>query len=347
MCMHFLGKYFFFGLIVIGVLSGCEYRDHYLYEQKSRIPKVSLLSEKPTVLTGGEIYLLPDLSVLDSLKQTIQKSRSRVWIEVYTWTEKSILDEVIIAKRRGVDVRVILEGNVFGLPEINTPHLRLLQKANIPVVFSDNDRFTFTHAKFWIVDDEYYISTGNLSYSAFSKNRELIYKGKDSQTRTKLESVFEADFDHSPTDIEPVWALLIGPEYMRLPIENLFSTAKKSITLYIQALSDDRMIRILEDISNKWIQVRICVADKWEGDDAFEEIEMAFSWGTIQYKKIKKPYPHIKFFLLDGETAFIGSTNFTKNALDNNREVGILFTLDTEKTDILWRIPKSECHLLK
>jgi phosphatidylserine/phosphatidylglycerophosphate/cardiolipin synthase-like enzyme len=36
---------------------------------------------------------------------------------------------------------------------------------------------------------------------------------------------------------------------------------------------------------------------------------------------IKKPYPHIKLLIVDDEIVFIGSTNFTQNALDNNREV--------------------------
>jgi phosphatidylserine/phosphatidylglycerophosphate/cardiolipin synthase-like enzyme len=38
---------------------------------------------------------------------------------------------------------------------------------------------------------------------------------------------------------------------------------------------------------------------------------------------VKKPYLHGKFILQDGESIFLGSQNFTKNSLENNREIGI------------------------
>lgn len=41
---------------------------------------------------------------------------------------------------------------------------------------------------------------------------------------------------------------------------------------------------------------------------------------TIQ----KKPYVHTKLIIVDQEYAIIGSMNLSANALDNNREIGII-----------------------
>lgn len=103
-------------------------------------------------------------------------AKSRIWIEIYTWTDIIPLTQAVIdAKNRGVDVRVLLEPNVYGTPTINQTVAKRLREANITITYSDAERYTFTHAKFWIVDDVYYISTGNWTKSSFSKNREYIY----------------------------------------------------------------------------------------------------------------------------------------------------------------------------
>jgi len=38
---------------------------------------------------------------------------------------------------------------------------------------------------------------------------------------------------------------------------------------------------------------------------------------------MKHPSLHAKAIIVDKERAFIGSFNFTKNSLENNREIGI------------------------
>lgn len=45
----------------------------------------------------------------------------------------------------------------------------------------------------------------------------------------------------------------------------------------------------------------------------------------IQIRFLKKPL-HAKAILIDKQKAFIGSFNFTKNALENNREMGIFLS---------------------
>jgi cardiolipin synthase A/B len=140
--------------------------------------------------------MLPSQDIKNQFIQRINTTKKRIWIEIYTWTDKDILDSVIRAHRRGVDVRVILEPNVYGTPRINSPTYKSLTSAGIDVVYADGYRYTFTHAKFFILDDEFYISTGNLTYSLFTKNRDIIYRSYDSQILDFLSAVFLADSAH-------------------------------------------------------------------------------------------------------------------------------------------------------
>jgi phosphatidylserine/phosphatidylglycerophosphate/cardiolipin synthase-like enzyme len=45
---------------------------------------------------------------------------------------------------------------------------------------------------------------------------------------------------------------------------------------------------------------------------------------------IKKPYLHAKVMIQDQKNIYIGSHNFTTNALENNREIG-LFLSENQK----------------
>lgn len=60
-----------------------------------------------------EILMTPDTKVLDRIVSRIDAAKTRVFIEVYILTEKRITKALQDAKSRGVDVRVILEKNVF------------------------------------------------------------------------------------------------------------------------------------------------------------------------------------------------------------------------------------------
>lgn len=55
-------------------------------------------------------------------------------------------------------------------------------------------------------------------------------------------------------------------------------------------------------------------------------------YGTcLQVRKMKKPL-HAKAIIRDGESAFVGSFNYTKNSLERNREVGLFVSGELAKS---------------
>lgn len=77
---------------------------------------------------------------------------------------------------------------------------------------------------------------------------------------------------------------------------------------------------MLEKKSHAGIDVRICQANTQDSGDMQQKF-----WENYTFKMawLKKPYLHAKLILRDDEEIFLGSVNFTSNALDNNREFAI------------------------
>lgn len=311
-------------------LSSCfsEYREHYFAEHSPE--SVSSELRIPS-FASGEVLVLPDKGVEEKLISLIDSAKTRIWIEIYTWTDKNLLDAVLRAVKRGVDVRVVLEWNVYGTPTINRNVFDALKNAEIPVVYADNHRYTFTHAKFWIIDQEYFVSTGNWTISFFTKNRDAIFVDTDRTMLGFLEKVFLADFAHSAfLDVSQIpHDVIISPLNSRESIESIIKSTKKEILIYVQTLTDDGILQKLEELSHSWITIKICVADNEENHKILSQ-KMQFPLTFM-----KKPYLHGKFILQDSENVFLWSQNFTKNSLENNREIGLFIR---KNIGIYWQL---------
>jgi phosphatidylserine/phosphatidylglycerophosphate/cardiolipin synthase-like enzyme len=122
-----------------------------------------------------------------------------------------------------------------------------LRDANISVVYADNYRFTFTHAKFFLIDDLLVISTGNLAHTSFISNRDIMLLSREVSVLHFLENLFLADFSHKKyiSDTTPD-TIVTSPENSRDRIESLIKAAHTSIDLYIQTLEDNDLLDLLK-----------------------------------------------------------------------------------------------------
>lgn len=175
------------------LVSSCFYDPYiaqYREREASRVHVGEVYNSGTYVSRDIEIWTLPDSKKLDTFIETLRNAKKRIWIEVHILTEKSTIASLIDAKKRGVDVRVVLERNVYNTPFIHETLFRDLREANIEVVWANNDAFTFTHAKFFLVDDTLFLSTGNLSYTTFTKNRDFVFVTREKEDIALFESVF-------------------------------------------------------------------------------------------------------------------------------------------------------------
>lgn len=304
-------------LSILVLISSCNYEYDKHFESEHSHP-LSISSEYRISRDDDSLLTLPDKKVKYQIIDTINNAKNRIWIETYMWTDKDILKSVIDAHRRWVDVRIILERNVYDLPRVNIPILSELQKSWVPVKYADSYRFTFTHAKFWIIDDRYFISTWNFTRSFFESNRDFIFSGWDSESLVFLTQLFEWDFSYLWIDNGLIPnSIVLSPIDSRKKIEHLLGSAKKSIVIYNQTLTDSAILNILEDKNKQGIDIEICTADN-------ESNKESSSWSELSWVTTKKPYLHGKVIIIDKDILFLWSQNLTKNSLENNREVGII-----------------------
>lgn len=90
--------------------------------------------------------------------------------------------------------------------------------------------------------------------------------------------------------------------------------------VFAPSVSDKEFVRALNDAAAKGLNVRVCLAK-----DASAEDLAAFSDDVLTTASIRAQL-HAKTVLADRSALMVGSANFTQNSLDNNREVGAVFS---------------------
>jgi phosphatidylserine/phosphatidylglycerophosphate/cardiolipin synthase-like enzyme len=84
------------------------------------------------------------------------------------------MEALLQAKKRGVKVKILLEKNPYNATTINRPAIQFFQNNNLDFYEIDDQYFSFMHAKYVIIDDNWIISTANWTRSSFSSNREFF-----------------------------------------------------------------------------------------------------------------------------------------------------------------------------
>lgn len=199
---------------------------------------------------------------------------------------------------------------------------------NIKLLSDRNLGINNMHAKTFVGEKWRVIQTANLNRSSFYDNREHFFFGTDEMIRKNLLNLFTLDTktitDKKKYKTEYLTLtktfspnLLVCPLDCRQKLEFLLNSAQKSIWISAQYITDERIINILRDKSN--IDIRILTNNMESNND----LVRYFGKKIVQFESPKQ-YNHDKMVIVDNKKILIGSLNFSQNALDNNREIGII-----------------------
>jgi len=97
--------------------------------------------------------------LLEEIVKKIDKAKERVYIEVYMLTEKRIIEAIKNAKKREIDVKVILEKNPYMSPRLNDKAYNALLESEVDVIWSNPKAYSLNHSKIILLDNEIIIST--------------------------------------------------------------------------------------------------------------------------------------------------------------------------------------------
>ena len=122
---------------------------------------MSCFAEKVKVSFGADCEKM--------LNSVIAKSREEVRVAVYAFTRRSIAKSLVEAKKRGVQVRVLVDAS-----QSRNAHqkkiLTRLRQARIPVRIIQLGKWSSMHHKFIIVDDRR-VATGSFNYTSSASTR--------------------------------------------------------------------------------------------------------------------------------------------------------------------------------
>ncbi len=273
------------------------------------------------------LFTQPDAGVQPVL-DAIRGARKSVDVEVYIFTEKTLLESLKTAKDRGVKVRVLMEKEPFnpGNPSqplpVNYAAAKYLREAGVTYGWT-GDAFNFTHQKSIVVDGQTaVIMTSNLTKGAFTKNREYGILDRDPADAAITQQIFDADWEHKPIAVSSR-NLVVSPDNSRTQLATLISSARKSVHVQDEVMADPAIFKLLGDRAKAGVDVRVQLG-RLSGsadEDAKRDLLAA---GVKQIRVVDSPTLHAKMVLVDKKSAYVGSINLTTNSLDKNRELGVI-----------------------
>ena len=286
-----------------------------------------------TCKTGNyELIVLPDEAA--KMFYYIDSAKISIKIEVYILTYDRIIDHLLDAHKRGVNVKVLLESTPYGAPYINGEAYYTLSSAGIEVKWAGTRGLD--HAKFMIIDDTILlVGTANYAYSSFHSNREYIVVSKDPRVVGEALSVFFNDWN-SKNDKLYCRYLLVSPYNSRARLSGMIMDANTRILLEIEYFTDNGLASLLISKVSSGVDVRVIIED-YEANS--EIVDILTSHG-VKVRYSGKLTMHAKMMIVDDKMLYVGSINFTPSSLEFNREVGIIVeneAVTTKASQFFWQ----------
>jgi phosphatidylserine/phosphatidylglycerophosphate/cardiolipin synthase-like enzyme len=280
-----------------------------------------------TASTGTGISTAPlDLVIepsddADALLAAVQGAKSSVHMTMYLLSDSRFVNALIAQHQAGHDVKVVLN-QTFPTPGTdNSAVFNQLKSAGVSVAWAPST-FTLTHEKCVIIDGKVaWIMTMNLSFTSPTKNREILAADSTPEDVAEAEAVFDADFHHQTWT--PSGSLLVAPVNAQSPMVAALSAAKSTIDLEGEELSDTKIASALIAASKAGVSVRVVLANTTP-TPAQSNAVASLKAANVKLVSLGSPYVHVKTFVVDGKVAYLGSENFTKSSLLDNRELGLL-----------------------
>lgn len=312
-----------------------------------------LYAKPPKSWPEDGILVFPD-SGKAPIVQAINEAKISIDLALYRLEDSETVKALVEAKKRGVEVRVILQkAKLYPEPFSNPKNEEIaneLKTGNIITHYNTDHAYILNHYKFMVIDKEYaLVQTLNYDDFNFNKARNFAISIENSEQISILLTIFENDYNgkSSQNDNEAMnwWKkshIILGPQDQRNIITDFLKSAKASVYIYQQDLSDAKIGKALREIAKDGKKVHVLMPPApFGGIDFNRSNQTQISDGGGEFRFLPKPelYIHAKVILIDpeekeGGKALIGSCNLWSQALDVQRELGVI----TENTSQVKKI---------
>lgn len=265
---------------------------------------------------SGELSISP-YGMHDELLQYIIEAKYSLDGWFYQVTDTDVIKALDTRSQMWTQMRLIIESATYGgNTKSYTDLTKKLSDSTIQIQSDELLNVNFNHTKTFIRDHEdALISTANLSYPSFYRNREYRVRVDDTEVVDSLEELYEADRQWRPLKPNMIHdSLLVCPINCRSGLNELLSEVQTSVSIQAQYIEDPQIIQQLRELDVQWVQVRLLVGEFQDEEDLV--------W--LDYHIQEDLYNHSKALLIDQESLLIGSMNYSTNSIERNREISIL-----------------------
>jgi cardiolipin synthase len=272
------------------------------------------------------LIVLPDDTarpILDAINQATHALNVRMFL----FTEPTLIDAVIAAKQRDVNVRVMLNPARRTGETENEEAREALVAAGIDVRDS-NPAFSLTHQKSMVVDNEIgFVESLNWEPKDLTETRDYAIITTRAREVAEMVRCFNADWEHSEFVPHPESLLIWCPNNGRQRIAEFIDKTRDTLWMQNERYQDMVIIERLVRAARRGVKVRVLArpphtlkADKLiEGVGGLRILQdVGVKVHTLKHLKL-----HAKMLLADSERAIVGSINLAPGSFDARRELAI------------------------
>src|SRR6195952_4016450 len=286
------------------------------------------------------IIVLPDDSA-KPLLEAISNAAKSIRIKMFLFSDPSLLQAVIDAQHRGVDVRIMLNPERRDGEKENANTRKKLTDAGVHVIDS-NPQFDVTHEKSMVVDDATaFVQSLNWETKNLTVTRDYAVVTSHKHEVEEIAQCFDADWNRTKFDAGDhshlIWCVGNG----RQRLGRLIDGAKHSLWLQNERYQDPTIIEHLVRANARGVKINIMARPphKLKKEKLIEGVSGLRILQDLGVKihKLKHIKLHAKLLFADDARAIIGSINLAPGSFDSRRELAI----EVRDEPIVHRIKKT------
>jgi phosphatidylserine/phosphatidylglycerophosphate/cardiolipin synthase-like enzyme len=267
----------------------------------------------------------------------IASAESSIRMMMFHLTTTAVVDALVAAAQRGVDVEIILDaGNLAS----HTPAsiTKPLSAAGVKIV-SSSPAFQITHVKSLVIDEKTALVMSLNLTNKYDQTRDFAVVTHDPGVIAEFKSVFEADLENAKngTGATPELHnanLAWSPVNSESRLVAFIDAAQKDLVVTTENLGDDAIMSALQRAAGRGVAVRVIAPLCDENVNPLYDLpfltklahEGVSARAMPSPTSATQPYMHAKMMIADGVHAYVGSINLSTNSTQRARELGIFFS---------------------
>jgi cardiolipin synthase A/B len=294
--------------------------------------------------TKRTIIILPD-DTRQPIVDSINAAKKSIKIKMFVFSDPDLINAVVAAKARGINVRVMLNPARRSGEEDNIDTRKTLEAAGIEVKDS-NPAFGLTHEKSMVIDDELgFIKSLNWATKNLTETRDYAITTNHPHEVNEMVACFTADWDRTEFNLGDKAHMIWCKGNGRDRIAHFIDGAKHTLFVQNERYQDSVIIERLVRAAERGVKVHVMARKphSLKKDKLVEAVgglrimdDVGIKIHTLRHLKL-----HGKMLIADGSHAIVGSINLAPGSFDDRRELAIEVH-DEDIVDRLHQIAKED-----